>query len=117
MDKSGYQLYSESIRRIDDDTVLFTAKRNSQKFVGVAGNQASVGMSNPVDTFIGKLESEACVAMYALTWENSSNWLRYGALLDAKRNEIIETLKANEADHYGFVSGHINRHLLLLFGS
>lgn len=42
--------------------------------------------------------------------------ISYGALLEAKRDEIIQTLIANESRHYGFVTNHIDRHLELLFG-
>ena len=42
--------------------------------------------------------------------------ISYGALLDARRDDIIRTLKANQPKHYQLVSGHIDRHLKLLFG-
>ena len=41
--------------------------------------------------------------------------ISYSALLDAKRSEIYETLYAHEPEHYASVSGHIERHLKLLF--
>ncbi|MFQ3548205.1 MAG: tagaturonate epimerase family protein [Armatimonadota bacterium] len=41
--------------------------------------------------------------------------ISYGALLDRKKDDIIQTLIENEQDHYQFVTDHINKHLQLLF--
>ncbi|MEN6356893.1 MAG: tagaturonate epimerase family protein [Armatimonadota bacterium] len=41
--------------------------------------------------------------------------ISYGALLDAKRPEIINTLLKNEQQHYAFVTEHVERHLKLAF--
>ena len=41
--------------------------------------------------------------------------ISYSALLDAKRSEIYETLYTHEPEHYASVSGHIEKHLKLLF--
>lgn len=41
--------------------------------------------------------------------------ISYGALLDAKRAEIIDTLIENEGQHYAFVTEHIEKHLKLAF--
>ncbi|MCE5324572.1 tagaturonate epimerase family protein [bacterium] len=41
--------------------------------------------------------------------------ISYGALLDAKRPEILDTLHKNEQQHYAFVTEHIERHLKLAF--
>ncbi len=41
--------------------------------------------------------------------------ISYGTLLEARRDEIRDVLRSGEARHYEFVSGHIDRHLRLLF--
>jgi len=41
--------------------------------------------------------------------------ISYGALLEARRSDIIDTLIKNEGQHYVFVKEHIGRHLDLLF--
>lgn len=59
----AYRLYTKSIRQIGSDAVLFTAKRNEQKLVGIAGDRNLPGLNDPIDVFLH-------VKMYALTWGN-----------------------------------------------
>ena len=41
--------------------------------------------------------------------------ISYGVLLDNRKAQIFDTLRANEYEHYAFVGEHIDKHLKLIF--
>ncbi|MHB9038746.1 MAG: tagaturonate epimerase family protein [Armatimonadota bacterium] len=70
LERSGWHLYSKSIRSVGSDAVLFTAERNKQKVFGLAGNCELLDLSDLVAVAGNKLDAKCCVNMYALTWGN-----------------------------------------------
>jgi hypothetical protein len=60
--------------------------------------------------------SESLPEFFAIPDVQQLFHISYGALLDARRDDIVRTLSANEPKHYGLVSRHIDRHMELLFG-
>ena len=65
---SGYHLYEKSVRSIGDGASIFVAKREGQKFIGVAQTKQVLSMSDSVRDM--KLSSGAAVSLHPLTWEN-----------------------------------------------
>ena len=108
LDRHDYQLYTTSIREIDGGAAVFTVRRDGLKFVGVVGSQQSLGLIDPVDTGIGKLESGAEVGVYPLTWEN---YQRLAEVLPLSPSPCDRSASFGTGDRLGMVtSAHLAVH-------
>ncbi len=70
LEKSGCQLYPDSLRRINDSSVLFVVRREGEKFVGIGSPGKDPGLSDPRKLPDIVLATGERVQIYPLTWSN-----------------------------------------------